>query len=337
MVPATAAEPTRPAPERCTARQCCGGMAARTPAAPFFGALIAAAATLYAARHATEPVPHQPALPQRHNWNRILANVWVELDRDHISVMAAGVAFYAFLSIFPAMSALILIYGLVADPAVIERQIAVLSGVLPQEALSLLSDQLHSLIAAPPGKLGLGLIVSLALALWSATSGTGTLMQALTIAYEETETRGVIGFYGRAIGLTIGVGAFGLVSLFLIAVVPVLVDYLPLPQAWRDLIALIRWPILAVLVLVALGFAYRLAPARQAPCWHWFSPGTIAAALFWLVGSAGFSFYVGHFASYNKSYGSLGAVVVLLMWFYVSAYIVLAGAELNAEFEKARR
>jgi membrane protein len=212
-----------------------------------------------------------------------------------------------------------------------------LSGVLPQEALKLLSDQLHSLIAAPPAKLGVGLIVSLALALWSAMSGTGALMRALTVAYEENDQRGVIGFYGRALVLTIGIGAFGLLSLFLIAVVPAVVDLLPVPAAWRDAVALIRWPILAGIVLIALGFLYRFAPARQTPCWHWREPGTIAAALLWLVGSAGFSFYVERFASYNKTYGSLGAVVVLLMWFYVSAYIVLAGAELNSAIEKARR
>jgi membrane protein len=220
---------------------------------------------------------------------------------------------------------------------VIEGQVAALTGVLPQEVLKLLSDQLHSLIAAPPAKLGLGLIVSLALALWSAMSGTGALMRALTVAYEEQDRRGVIGFYGRALALTIGIGAFGLVSLFLIAVVPVVVDLLPVPSAWRDAIALIRWPVLAAVIVIALGCLYRFAPARQAPYWHLLGAGTIGAALLWLVGSAGFSFYVERFASYNKTYGSLGAVVVLLMWCYVSAYIVLAGAELNSAIERARR
>jgi membrane protein len=290
-------------------------MAERSHPAPLFGALSAAAAA----------------------WGGIIAGVWTRLDRDNISVIAAGVAFYGLLAIFPAMSALISIYGLVADPAVIERQVAAWSGVLPQEVLRLLSDQLHGLIAAPPVRLGVGLIVSLFLALWSATSGTGALMRALTAAYEETDRRGVIAFYGRALALTIAIGIFGLVSLFLIAVVPAAVDLLPVPTAWRDAFALIRWPMLAGIVLVALGFLYRFAPARRAPHWFWIEPGTIAAALLWLIGSAGFSFYVERFASYNKTYGSLGAVVVLLMWFYLSAYIVLAGAELNSAVEKARR
>jgi membrane protein len=272
----------------------------------------------------------------RPGWWTILRNFWAEIDRDHVSIMAAGIAFYALLSIFPGMSALISIYGLVADPAAIENQLNSLSGVLPQEALKLLSDQLHALVAAPRDKLGLGLVVSLLLALWSAISGTGALMQALTVAFEERENRGVLSFYGRAIALTLGVGLFALLSLFLIAVIPAVIGSLPISELWRDRVSLIRWPILAILAILAMCVLYRYAPARRNPCWHCFSAGTIGAAVLWLVGSAGFSFYVARFSSYDKTYGSLGAVVILLIWFYVTAYIILAGAELNSEIEKAR-
>jgi membrane protein len=272
----------------------------------------------------------------RPGWWTILTNFWARLDRDHVSIMAAGTAFYALLSIFPGMSTLISIYGLVADPATIETQLNSLSGVLPQEALKLLSDQLHALVAAPRDKLGLGLLVSLLIALWSATSGTGSLMQALTVAYEERENRGILSFYGRAIALTIGIGVFALLSLFLIAGIPAVIGSLPLSGLWRDRISLIRWPLLAILAVAALGVLYRYGPARRNPCWNCLSIGTIAAAVLWLVGSAGFSFYVARFSSYDKTYGSLGAVVILLMWFYVTAYIILAGAELNAEIEKTR-
>jgi membrane protein len=272
----------------------------------------------------------------RPGWWAILKNFWAEIDRDHVSIMAAGIAFYALLSIFPGMSALISIYGLVADPAAIENQLNSLAGVLPQEALKLLSDQLHALVAAPRDKLGLGLVVSLLLALWSATSGTGALMQALTVSYEERENRGLLSFYGRAIALTLGIGLFALLSLFLIAGIPAVIGSLPMSELWRDRVSLIRWPILGILVILALGVLYRYAPARQNPCWHCFSAGTIGAAMLWLVGSAGFSFYVARFSSYDKTYGSLGAVVILLVWFYVTAYIILAGAELNSEIEKAR-
>jgi membrane protein len=272
----------------------------------------------------------------RPGWWAILRDFWAEIDRDHVSIMAAGIAFYALLSIFPGMSALISIYGLVADPITIENQLSSLSGILPQEALKLLSDQLHALVAAPRDKLGLGLVVGLLLALWSATSGTGALMQALTVAYEERDNRGTLSFYGGAIALTLAIGVFALLSLFLIAGIPAVIGSLPLAELWRDRISLIRWPLLAILALVAMGVLYRYAPARRNPCWHCFSAGTIGAAVLWLVGSAGFSFYVARFSSYDKTYGSLGAVVILLMWFYVTAYIILAGAELNSEIEKAR-
>jgi membrane protein len=308
----------------------------RPRTAPIFGALIAAAVTLYGVAQTSRPKPRRKPAPARPGWAKILANVWAELDRDHVSIMAAGVAFYGLLSIFPGMSALISIYGLAADPTVIERDLSALSGILPQEALKLLSDQAHALIADPPTKLGIGLIVSLLLTLWSATSGASTLMQALTIAYEETEDRGVA-FYLQAIALTIAITVFAVLSLFLVAVVPAIIDRLPIPEASRSVFGLIRWPLLAGLVLFGLALVYRFAPARQRPCWSWFSPGTVAATLLWLLGSAGFSFYVAHFSSYDRTYGSLGAVVILLMWSYVSAFIVLTGAELNSEYEKARQ
>jgi membrane protein len=323
-------------PERRARRHRCGDMADRSRLMPLFGALIATAATLYAATQTSHPPREERAARGRPGWGKILANTWAELDRDHVSIMAAGIAFYALLSIFPGMSALISVYGLAADPAVIERQLNAISGILPREALTLLSDQLHTLVAAPAGQLGLGLVVSLSITVWSATSATGVLMQALTIAFEEKENRGLVPFYLRAIGLTVGVGLFAVLSLFLIAIVPALIAALPLPELWSDRISLIRWPILAGLVLLALGLVYRVAPARQTPRWHWLSAGTVGAALLWLIGSAGFSFYVARFGSYDKTYGSLGAVVILLMWFYLSAYIVLAGAELNSEIEKAR-
>jgi membrane protein len=334
------------APEPDAAPLCWAGMPDQSRPAPIVGALIAAAAMLYAAarrketsyaaarRQETSPGRSGPA--PRPGWSRILTDAWREIDRDHIPVMAAGVAFYAFLSIFPAMSALISVYGLVADPAIIGSQVSSLAGVLPQAALDLLSAQLNALISAPRNGLGIGLIISVVLALWSAMSGTGTLMQALTVAYEQEEKRGIIGFYGTSALLTVGIAVFGLLSLFMIAVVPAVIDWLPFPQAWLDAVDLVRWPVLAGLVLVLLAAFYRFAPSRRAEHWDWFAPGTIAAAVLWLVASAGFSFYVARFASYDKTYGSLGAVAILLVWLYVSAYIVLAGAELNAVAEGAR-
>jgi membrane protein len=284
--------------------------------------------------------PSQPdakrQAPSRRGWKRILSNTWTEIGRDFVVVMAAGVAFFSFLSVFPAMSTAISAFGLVADPRTIERQLVALHGLLPPAAMELLTTQLRTLIAAPQAGLGIGLAVSLLFTFWSATSGVSTLMSALTAAYNERESRSLLTFYAQAFALTIGVGAFALISLFLIAVVPAVIAWLPFPQTWRKLIALIRWPILAALVYVALALVYRFAPSREIARWHWLAPGTIAAALLWLGGSAGFSYYVANFGTYNEMYGSLGTVVALLMWFYISAFIVLAGAELNAEADKAR-
>jgi membrane protein len=264
-------------------------------------------------------------------WWQRLSQLWADLGRDHISLFAAAIAYYALLSIFPGMFAAISTYGLVADPALIEQHVMFLAGVVPAEALKLLTDQLHTLVAAPPAKLGASLIISLLLGIWTATSATAALMQALTVAYEEEEDRGVLHFYGLAVGLTVGLILLGLASMFLIAGVPAIVSLLPLTEAQSAAVSLVRWPLLAALALVALGFVYRVAPRRHSPRWEILETGTIAAALLWLAGSAGFSVYVGEFGSYDKTYGSIGAVVVLLVWFYATAYIVLAGAELNAQ------
>jgi membrane protein len=297
------------------------------------GAMADGASGARAGRH-LQPAPEEAKKPV--GWGRVLKNVYNEINRDNVSVMAAGVAFWTFLSIFPGLSALISIYGLIADPGVIATQVENLEGVLPQSALELLYDQLHRLISAPPQALGLGLVISLLLALWYSMSGTGTLMQALTVAYEERDTRGILAYYAQCAALTIGIAIFGLLSLFLVAVVPAVLGSLPFPQGLRDVIGFVRWPILAVLLILGLGVIYRFAPARQNPCWHLFSAGTILAAILWLAGSAGFSYYVANFSSYDKIYGPLGTVVVLLMWLYLVAFVVLVGAELNSEIEQAR-
>jgi membrane protein len=253
------------------------------------------------------------------------------MSRDNISIMAAGIAYYGMLSIFPGMSALVLSYGLVSDPQIIERHVDGLAGVLPGEALKLLSAQLTTLVSAPSENLGLGLVVSLLIAVWSSTSATSAMMNALTIAYEGREERGILHFYGLSIALTVGGVVFLLLALVLIAGVPAAATQLPLPDSWRELLSLVRFPLLALISLLGLGTLYRLAPDRQRPAWDFFRPGTIAASLLWLAGSSAFSFYASHFGSYDKTYGSLGAFVILLVWLYVTAYIVLAGAELNGE------
>ena len=268
---------------------------------------------------------------RRINWRNSLAGVWRALGRDNISIMAAGIAYYAMLSIFPGMSALVLAYGLVADPLAIGRHVAALTGVLPAEALKLLADQLNALISAPTEKLGIGLIASMLIALWSSTSATSAMMNALTVAYKDKEERGLLHFYGLSIALTIGGAVFLLLALVLIAGVPAAVTQLALPPFWQNTLVLVRFPILAALAVLGLGALYRLAPNRRRPDWDFARAGTILASLLWLVSSAAFSFYASHFGSYDRTYGSLGAVAIMLVWLYVTAYIVLIGAELNGE------
>ena len=266
------------------------------------------------------------------SWRQLLRRVWGKLERNHVSMMSAGVAFYALLSIFPALSALISIYGLFADRSDVQREVDLFAGILPAEALTLLSDQMNSLVHAPPARLGLGLVVSLSVALWSAMSGTTGLMQALTVASDETEDRGSFAFYLTAAALTAGFILFGVFSLFVVAVIPAVLNCLALPDLWRDSVSLIRWPILAGLGVVGLSIIYRFAPSRSVK--RGISAGAIAATLLWIIGSLGFSLYVARIGSYDRTYGSLGAVIILLMWFYLTAYIILAGAELDAEIAK---
>ncbi|MFO1059375.1 MAG: YihY/virulence factor BrkB family protein [Dongiaceae bacterium] len=271
-------------------------------------------------------------IPAR-GWKDILLRVWDRLSRDNISIIAAGVAFYALTSIPPGLAAFISIYGLVFDPGTVQSQVDSLSVVLPHEAVGIISDQLKAIVAKPPTKLGFSLLVSLGLALWSTRAGMATMMTALNVAYEEEEKRSFVRFLLVSLALTLCAILFGVVTLALVAVLPAVIDLLPLGEAGRTISSIVRWPVLVVIVMIGLAALYRFAPSRDQPRWRWVSWGAVIATVLWIAASALFSLYVGSFGSYDRTYGSLGAIVVLLMWLYLSAYIVLAGAELNAEME----
>ena len=272
-------------------------------------------------------------IPAR-GWIDILKRVWNQVGEDNISIIAAGVAFYAMLAIFPALGAALSIYGLIADPADVSRQLASMGGMLPADARSLLEDQLASLAAQPKSALGFGLIFGILLALWSASSGMKALMTALNIAYEEEETRGFLRYYLVALGLTFGAILAALVSIALVAVLPPILDALPVPDWLHWLLSLVRWPILAAGVIFGLAVLYRHGPSRTQARWQWVSWGAAIATVLWIVGSLAFSWYAANFADYNKTYGSVGAVIGLLMWFYITAYVMLLGAALNSEMER---
>jgi membrane protein len=268
-----------------------------------------------------------------HGWREILKRLLGDINRDNLSLMSAGVAFYALLSLAPGFTALIALYGLVFDTSEVQRQVQYMEGMMPQEARRLIADQLTHIVQASNSKLGLGLVVSLAIALWSANSGTSSLMSALNVAYAEEERRSLLHYYASSLVLTLAFIVFGIASLLLVAIIPAVVGLLPFGDFGKTIVNWVRWPVLIVLFALGLAFIYRYAPCRREPRWRWVSWGAVAATALWIGGSALFSLYVGEFASYDKTYGSLGAVVVLLMWFYFSAFAVLLGGELNAEME----
>jgi membrane protein len=267
-------------------------------------------------------------------WSTILSSTWQRIVEHNLSALAAAAAFYAILSIFPALTAVVSVYGLIADPRMVERQVGIMQGLLPPEAVTLIANWLQVFVGGPPSRFGIGLIVSILLAFWSAWSATGMLMIAVNICYGEKENRTFVRFNLHAVALTAGLALFGIAALGLLASLPAGLGLLPLPEAWDSTIALVRWPILALIVIIALAIIYHYAPDRAQPKWQWVSWGAVAATALWLLGSAAFTIYVSKVGSYDKTYGSLGAVIILLLWLYLSAYVTLIGAELNAEIER---
>ena len=280
-------------------------------------------------RHAQAP----QEIPAR-GWKDVVMRVRDSLSRNSIGLVAAGVAFYAMLSLFPALAAAVGMYGLFADRAAVEGQLEALSGLIPGQASELLRSQLHDLVSQSGGALTLGAIGGLLLALWSAARGVKALIMALNIANGEEEKRSFIVLNAQALGMAAAGIAFTLIALSLALAIPLASKALGLP-GWLDTaLTLARWPVLGIAAIAMLAFVYRFGPSRADARWRWISWGALSAAMLWLVASAGFSWYVANFDSYNETYGSLGAVIVLLMWLYVSAYVVVFGAVMNTEMER---
>ena len=270
-------------------------------------------------------------------WWQVLRRVWGEATSDQILMVAASCAFYATLALFPAMSVLISLYGLLFDPATIEPQLAAVRDVLPAAVFQLVSQRLHDLVTQPAATLSWGLVLGVLIALWSAAAGTKALIYALNVAYEEEEKRGLIRFNLTALFFTL-CGVMGVaVSLALIVALPPLLQLDALGTLGRIAARVVSYALLLGCVVVGLALLYRFAPSRHEAHWHWISPGSALAALLWLAASILFSLYVSNFASYDATYGSLGAVAVLMLWFYISALVVILGAELNAELELQTR
>lgn len=272
-------------------------------------------------------------IPPR-GWWQVAKRAWQQASADQISILAGGVAFFAFLALFPAVIAALTLYGLVADPAQVAQQMQSFSSALPASSQQFITDQLISVTRAGGGALTIGLVVSLLLALWSASSGTSNLMSAVNVAYDEKETRGFVKLRALALGLTIGAIVFMLLALVLVAVVPVVLGQLGLGGIGQLVAQVLRWVLLVGVVLVGLAVIYRLAPDRNGAQFRWVSPGALVATLLWIIGSVAFSIYISNFGNYNATYGALAGVIVLLLWLFLTSYIVLLGAEINSESER---
>ena len=274
----------------------------------------------------------RPSEIPKAGWRDILLRVKSEISDDHISMAAAGVAFYGLLSIFPAIAALIGIAGLMLDPAAIEAQLEQVASMLPQDAAQIVQDQGRK-VAQNSGGATFAAIGGVLLALYSASSAMRTLMESMNIAYDEDEKRGMVRLYATALLLTMILIVGAVVALAATLVLPALLGSLGLGSVFQAVLTYGRWPALALLMILGLAIIYRYGPSRENARWRWITPGSVAATLLWLVASILFSIYVRNFGSYNETYGSLGGVIILLMWFWLSAFVVLLGAELNAEME----
>ena len=293
--------------------------AARALAAPDSGAL---------GRQANSPVD----IPWQ-GWKRVIRRTWSELISDRVSLVAAGCAFYGTLALFPAISMLVSIYGLAFDPVTVEPHLATLQDLLPPAAYDLIAQRVHMLVSNPPATLTVRLLVSTGVTLWSSATGTKSIIAALNLAYEERERRSFLRFQATAFAMTLLAFAGAVLGLGFLVALPPALDYLGYAAQSAALVRTASLLLLVGFVMCSLSLLYRFGPCRTAAGWQWITPGSMLATLLWVAASALFSFYVGHLATYDVTYGPLGAVVGVMMWFFVTVYVVLLGAELNAELE----
>jgi membrane protein len=255
---------------------------------------------------------------------------------DRIPLLAAGVAFYGFLSLVPTLVAATLLYGLVTDPLEVQRQAESLAEVLPASAQDLVSEQMLALAGAPSRDLGIGLVLSLTLALWSASGGTGHLLGAVGMANDGEPTHNLVVRRLLALAVTLVGILFFALTLSLVAVFPAVAHHLDLPASARVVAEVVRWVVLLAVTAMALGVVYRLAPGPADRRRAWRSPGAVVATLLWVLATGGFSLYVDTFAGFGRTYGSLAGVVVLLLWLWISSAVVLFGAELDTAVRAER-
>ena len=266
----------------------------------------------------------------------MLGAVWRATGDRHLGLSAAGVAFYAMLSIFPGVAVVLAVWGFVSDPAVIEGQVQMLRGFVPPEAFTLLNDQVLALIAANTGTIGWTTALSLAAALWSVRAGLAAMIHGLDTIHG-TVLRGGLGHTLASMVLSLALIGVAVVALAAVVISPILLAFVPFGPMAGAVVIGVKWGLTLLVVVLGITLVYRYGPNRDIERAVWVSPGLLLAVLLWAGSSVAFSAYLTNFGSYNRVYGSIGAVVALLMWFYISAYAVLLGAAVNAELERPTR
>ena len=279
-------------------------------------------------RHADAPTQ----IPLR-GWGDIVRRVFKRLDSDNMSILSAGVAFYAMLAVFPALGAVVSLYALIADPSDVQSHFESLSTFMPGDVSGIINDQLSTLASKGQQGVGLGAIFGILIGIWSAHRGVDALVRAVTIAYKETEDRNFFKLNALTYLLTFGAVILVVSAIALMVGIPAVVAFLPFSSWVAALGGVLGWLLFISIAVFAISTLYRYGPPRTPAKWRWVSAGAVAATVLWLIGSMLFSFYVSQFAQYNETYGTLSAIVVLLTWFFVTSFSLVLGAALNAELE----
>lgn len=288
------------------------------------------------AEQAEPPRELRQAAAERRSWKGILLGVFRSISDDRVLAVAAGVTFYALLAVFPAIAAVVSLYGLYADAATVSSNLEQLSSIVPEGAIEIVGDQAQRVSAAGGGTLGFSFFLGLAIAIWGANAGVKAMFDAINVAYGAKEERGFFRLNLVSLVFTLGAIGFALFALTAVVVLPVSFQYLGLDAALESALRYGRWPLIWLLVALSLAFLYRFGPTDSLnPKWHWITWGSAFASLIWLAASVLFSWYAANFGSYNKTYGSLGAVIGFMTWMWISAAVIITGAEINAEIEKS--
>ena len=271
-------------------------------------------------------------IPAR-GWKDIFLRIYRGISDDRILAISAGVTFFVLLAIFPGIAGLIALYGLYAEPQSIAQHLNAAAGVLPEGGLQIIREQVERLTSQPSGRLGFATFIGLAIALWSANGGMKAMFDALNVVYHEKESRGFFRLNAISLTFTLGAMLFVLVTLAALTILPAVLNSLGISRITELVVKVGRWPVLFVVVSLAIALIYRFGPSRDKPQWRWITPGSLFAAAIWLAASLLFSWYTENFGKYNETYGSLGAVIGFMTWLWLSIMVILIGAKLNAETE----